>query len=186
MLDTDRDELRKALTSALGMYDRDITDDALDTWMSALRYYPIERVRNAIKAHMESADDGKRAPRPVDIWRRLSSGSGKSTTCAAATLAAGRCQYPGVFSDATDGSGQWWCPWHREMRIGPQADRYIEASKSVPYEEAARQRVARMSVEANDNPYVKALRERMAAHGRKRIDRASDREPGQDDEDLTA
>jgi len=185
MLDTDREELRQALASALGMYDRAVTDDALDTWMNALRYYPIDRVRAAIKAHMEHADDGKRAPRPVDIWRRLSNGGGKGSQCSAVTVGSGRCQYPGVLSDATDGSGQWWCPWHREHRNGPEADRYIEASKSVPFEEAMKQRVHRMGKEAANNPHVRRLRERMAEYAKRRAIPEPHREPGQD-EDIAA
>ena len=125
MYSTDRDDLRTTLESALGMYDREVTEEAIDTWMASLKAFDLERVRAAIRAHMEAPDEGKRPPRPVDVWRRLTSGGGKGSQCSAVNVAHGRCQYPGVFSDATDGMGQWYCPWHREHRAGPEADRYI-------------------------------------------------------------
>lgn len=179
---TDREDLRTALASALGMYDREITDDGLDTWMASLKAFDLETVRVAIRAHMEADDEGKRAPRPVDIWRRLTSGGGKGTQCSAVSVANGRCDYPGVFSDATDGRGQWWCPWHRQHRTGPEADRYIEASKSIDFGTAASKRIERMNAEARESPTVARVRAQMAE---KAIRRAP-REPGQDDEDIAA
>lgn len=174
---SDRQDLRTALESSLGMYARDLTEDDLDTWMASLKAFDLERVRSALREHMEHADDGKRAPRPVDVWRRLTTGGGKGSQCAAASVGAGRCQYPGVFSDGTDGTGQWWCPWHRQHRAGPEADRYIEASKSIDFAEASRRRVERMNAEARESPAVLRLRAQMAG----RVARRSEREPGDDE-----
>lgn len=175
---TDRDDLKNALTSALGMYDRELTDEAVDTWMATLRAFDLHSVRSALREHMEHPDEGKRPPRPVDVWRRLSSGGGKSAQCSAVSIANGRCQYPGVFSDATDGSGPWFCPWHREHRTGPDADRYIEASKSIDYAAAAAKRVERMNAEACESPYVLAIRSQIATRLNARQPK---REPGQDE-----
>lgn len=179
---TDREDLRASLVSALGMYDREITDDGLDTWMAALKAFDLQAVRTAIRAHMEAPDEGKRPPRPVDIWRRLSSGGGKGAQCAAVSVVHGRCEYPGLFSDATDGTGQWWCPWHRQHRTGPEADRYIEASRNVTYEVACSKRVERMGMEAANNDHVRRLRAQIESKKR-RGDPA--REPG-DDEEIAA
>lgn len=177
MQPTDREGKRRQfaeiVTEALSRYDREVSPEALEVWMRTLADYGNDRVQAALDEHAESAEDGKRAPRPVDIWRRLNSSGGKGRQCAASS-SAGMCQYPGVFSDATDGSGQWWCPWHRLHRTGPEADRYIEASRSVPWEVASAKRIERMGHEARGNPHVTALRERIAARmGRKREDEAA-------------
>ena len=148
----DREAFSTTLVSALGMYDREASDEAIDTWMSTLKAFDLSRVRSALRDHMEHPDEGKRCPRPVDIWRRLSNGGGKGAQCSATSPEAGRCEYPGVFSEGTDGSGQWYCPWHREARIGAAALAIIEQSKSVPYAEAMATRVEKANAEARESP----------------------------------
>lgn len=179
MLPTDRDALRQTLTSALGMYDRDASDEAVDTWLSALKAFDLARVRSAIRDHMDHPEDGKRAPRPVDIWRRLSHGGGKGSQCGVVAPDIGRCEYPGIFSDGTDGSGQWYCPWHREARTGPAAIAIIEQSRVTPYADAMAARVAKMNAGAAESPAVRRVREAMAARARTGPAR---REPGDDEE----
>lgn len=180
----DRDDLKAALVSALGMYDRDANDQAVDTWYSALKAFDLARIRTAIRDHMDHPEDGKRAPRPVDIWRRLSHGGGKGSRCSATSLVHGRCEYPGVFSDSTDGSGQWWCPWHRDHRTGPQSEQAIEQSLTIEFADAARSRIERANAEAAQSPAVRRIREAMALRMRapaKVVD-PSTRQPGDDEE----
>lgn len=182
MQSIDREAFAQTLTSALAMYDREVTDQAIDTWMSTLKAHELGRVRQAIRDHMDHHEDGKRAPRPVDIWRRLNAGGGRGVQCAASS-SAGRCRYPGVFSDATDGTGQWWCPWHRENREGVKADEAIEASANTPFDEAQRHRIARLNAEACASPSVRRLREQMS---RRQHEVPAIREPGQDDAEEAA
>lgn len=179
MLPTDRDALAKTITSALGMYDREANDATIDTWMATLKAFDLERVRSALRDHMEHAEDGKRAPRPVDIWRRLSHGGGKGSQCGAVAPDVGRCDYPGIFSEGTDGSGQWYCPWHREARTGPAAIEIIEQSRFTPYADAFAARVAKLNAGAIDSPAVLRVRAAMASRVRHA---PAARQPGEDEE----
>lgn len=187
MLPTDRDAFATTLTSALGMYDREANDATVDTWMATLKAFDLARVRSALKDHMEHAEDGKRAPRPVDIWRRLTHGGGKGTQCAAVAPDVGRCQFPGVFSDSTDGSGQWYCPWHRSMRSGPDAVVAIERSSSLDFADVNARRIELANIAAVESPAVKRLRAAVTSRKPGNAFPAMPlRQPGEDDAEACA
>lgn len=183
MQPTDRETLRATLVSALGMYDRAPDEASIETWSATLKAFSMDRIRAALKAHLEHPEDGKRPPRPVDIWRRLSAGAGRSSQCAACGLE-GQCEWPGVFSDS---SGQWWCYAHRTHRSGPECDAAIRKSRTMSYPEILAERLAqaRIDADAATSPTVRRLRAQISE--RRRIlptAPAPEREPGADEREV--
>lgn len=127
----------------------------LEAWWGACRTLELGDVERALSEHCDHPDEGKRAPRPIDVIRRVRSGSSsQASTCAAKDPLAGACRYPGIFSDGTTGGEHWYCPWHREDRVGEAAAKFIEMSHSTPYAKAAAKRVARLQEAATHSPSV--------------------------------
>lgn len=147
MLPHDQDELLDAVTSTLALYSKKLTAEDQATWWSACRAFSLEDVRRVLRDLAADPAEGKFAPKPIDVKRRIEAEQGAANagpaTCAASG-AAGRCAYPGIFSDSVTGSERWYCPWHREVKFGPDAERWIEVSHKVPFAEARAKRDLRM------------------------------------------
>lgn len=191
MLPTDRAAFAKLIARHLGAYAKSPTPDEIAMWFDQLERHALEDIGRALEAHCQHHDDGKRAPRPIDVIRALRSGSTGMETCSVADAINGRCQYPGVFSEGTSGGGPWYCSWHAHNRSGPDAAKFIAASHEIPPHVAMERRVERMNAQANDSHAVRRLREAMAARGRRSAGNIGDlahkaagveREPGDDQE----
>lgn len=146
MLPTEQARFFEIITEALGAYGKFPSKQELNPWWIECRAMSLEGLEVALKAHKEDPDRGERAPRPVDLTRRLKTGNRDGQRCAASSPS-GQCQYPGIFSDGTTGEGPWYCPWHRQDRVGPEAFRWIDISHNVPWEEASAKRTERMKAE---------------------------------------
>jgi len=147
MITAEQPKFVELVTEALAQYTKAPTAAELEAWWITCKRFTIADVERALRDHSVDSEEGKRAPRPIDVKRRLEYGTREASGCAA-TGAAGRCAYPGIFSDGTGGGDRWWCPWHRETRGGPEAERWIEVSRQVPYAEALAKRSARMHEES--------------------------------------
>lgn len=190
MLHTERGAFAKLIARHLGAYAKSPTPDEIGMWFDQLERFVLDDIGRALEAHANHADDGKRAPRPIDVIRHLRSGSTGMETCSVSDAINGRCQYPGVFSEGTSGGGPWYCSWHAHNRSGPDAARFIAASHEVPPHVAMARRVERMNAQANESHAVRRIREAMAARGRSRSVNIGDlahkaagvRQPGEDEE----
>lgn len=186
MLPTDRGAFAKLIARSLGAYAKSPTPDEIGMWFDQLERFTLDGIERALETHTQHADDGKRAPRPIDVIRALRSGSTGSEDCAYTDAASGRCQYPGVFSDGTNGGGPWYCSWHAHNRGGPDAARIAAVSHEVPIQTAMAKRVERMNAQANDSPAVQALRARLKERrgniGALAASAAGIRQPGEDEE----
>jgi hypothetical protein len=152
MMPLEQSEFFDVVLHALGGYGREATQRELEAWWGHLKHYGLRDVERALRAHEADADEGKRAPRPVDVKRRLSTNSA-SRQCAARN-AAGQCAYVGLFSDGTTGDRLWFCPWHRQERAGPDASRIIEKSTEIAFADAYARRVDRIHADAARAPAV--------------------------------
>lgn len=152
MTPLEQGQLFDTVIHALGAYTREPNQRELEGWWLHLKAYALRDVERALRAHEADEDDGKRAPRPVDVKRRLST-SGTTAQCAARD-GGGRCEYPGIFADATDGRGAWFCPWHREERAGSNASQIIAKSTEVAFETAYAKRIERIYGESARSPAV--------------------------------
>lgn len=191
MLPNERGQFAKLIARHLGAYAKSPTPDEIAMWFDQLERFTLEDIGRALEAHTNHADDGKRAPRPIDVIRSLRSGSSGSEKCAAADAMHGRCQYPGVFSEGTNGGGPWYCSWHAHDRSGPDAARFIAASHEIPIEVAMAKRIDRMNAQSNASPTVKALREKLKTRrpgnvGSLAETAAGIRDPGQDEQEAAA
>lgn len=167
MLPTDQPRLFEAVTAILAAYGKQPTKSDLESWWAECKGLTFDAFEAAIKSHKADPDRGERAPRPVDVSRRMKAGNQNAARCSA-TDHSGRCEYPGIFSDGTAGEGPWYCPWHRIDRAGPEASRWIEISRQVPYAEARDKRIERMNAEAVRAPAVVDLSHSIALrHGNK-------------------
>lgn len=153
MLPTEQDQFFKLIADALGDYAKSPTEDELKFWWKGCKGLSIPDIERALRAHGESPDEGKRAPRPIDIIRKVNAGAKAGQQCAAQDMS-GRCAYPGIFSDGTAGDGPWYCPWHREDHAGPDASRWIDISRNVSWPEAMEKRTTRMLAEGQRAPGV--------------------------------
>jgi hypothetical protein len=154
VLPTERSRFAGMVTGVLRAYGKAPTDADMEAWWTECHELSIEALQSALKSHKEDPDRGEKVPRPVDITRRMKAGNRSAEGCAA-TDHTGRCSYPGIFSDGTAGEGQWWCPWHRQDRTGPEASRWIETSRNVLWEVARERRAIRMLAESQRTPSVR-------------------------------
>jgi hypothetical protein len=167
MLPTEHARFCQLISLTLTAYAKKPSEDDLETWWRECKNLTMEGVESALKSHREDPDRGERAPRPVDITRRMKAGSRDSARCAARD-ATGQCEYPGIFSEGTSGDGPWYCPWHRQDHMGPEAARWIEISHQIPYAEARAKRIDRMNEEAQRAPGAVATSHAIALrHGNK-------------------
>lgn len=155
------------VTRALGEYVKAAAPAELEAWWGTCKRFGLMDLERAFKAHAEDDEDGKRAPRPIDIKRRLAQGTMDRQRCAAFDPT-GQCEYPGIFSEGTSGGESFWCPWHFRDRAGPEASRWIERSREIPWEVAQAKRCERMTAEAIRAPAVVATAHAIAKrHGDK-------------------
>lgn len=165
MLPTEQGKFFEAVTRSLSAYGRFPEQRDLEAWWHECRSMTLEGLEAALKSHRDDPDRGERAPRPVDITRRMKTGSRNAQQCAAVDHT-GRCEYLGIFSDGTSGEGPWYCPWHREDRASEESSRWIEVSRRVRWDDAHAKRTARMAEEAQRAPTVATTRERMRTEAR--------------------
>jgi hypothetical protein len=164
MLPTEQPQLFAFVAEILAAYTKAPNAVELEAWWMTCKGWSLHDVQRAINAHVADEKDGKHAPRPIDV-KRLSVASSNSQRCAA-TCPAGACQYPGIFSDGTQGEGPWYCPWHRAERVGPEAEKWIERSFDIPYAVALEKRAARMAQESHRAPGVTNTAHGMALNAR--------------------
>lgn len=183
MLPTERGEFARIIAGHLGAYAKIPTAEEITLWFEQLKNFSVDDIGRALDAHQHADEDGKRAPRPIDVIRRLRAGASGGDSCSV-TWANGRCQFPGVFSESTNGGGPWFCSWHITDRSGPNSEAYIRASQDTPHSEALAKRVNRMNAEAADSPAVRAIRAKMAARVRPagNLGEFLPRHPGEDEE----
>lgn len=168
MVPTEQPEFVEIVGEALGLYGKPLAPAEIDSWWRACRSMSLLDVRRTLDAHAADPEDGKRAPRPVDVFRRLAFGSQRSGAGCAAHGASGSCAYPGIWSESTNGGEHWYCPWHRTEHHGPEAERWIEISHRVPYADAMAKRIERMREEGTRAPGVVGLAHSIALkHGDK-------------------
>lgn len=153
MLPTEQPEFFATVNQALAGYMKFPTPNELEAWWRECRGLSLDDVKAAIHSHRDDPDRGERAPRPIDITRRMRSHDASKTQCAARD-ANTRCAYPGLFSDGTAGEGPWWCAFHRVDRVGPAASEAIRQSLAIPFEEARAQQAARALEQAQRAPGV--------------------------------
>lgn len=165
MLPTEQAKFFEVITTVLGAYSKQPTADDLQAWWNECRGLTIDALESAIKSHRDDPERGERAPRPIDISRRMKAGSRDSAMCAARDAQAS-CAYPGIFSDGTMGEGPWYCPLHRNDHAGPEASRRIEYSHSVPWEEfRAKQTAKRLAESQRAAPVVNTAHAIAKRHG---------------------
>jgi hypothetical protein len=153
MLPTEQARFFGIVADALGAYAKYPSPQDLEAWWRECQKFTLDALEVGLKSHKEDPDRGERAPRPADITRRLKTGSREGSRCADVDPT-GRCEYQGVFSDGTLGEGSWYCPWHRLERSGPEASRFIEASRNYAEEGAFAKRLARYHAESIRAPSV--------------------------------
>lgn len=73
MMTFERPKLVAIVTAALAEYVKVPTATELDAWWGVCRVFNLADLERALRAHAMDPDDGKRAPRPVDMKRRLAS-----------------------------------------------------------------------------------------------------------------
>lgn len=165
MLPTEQTRFFEIISRTLNAYGKFPDTRELEAWWHECRNLSLEGLDSALRSHREDQDRGERAPRPVDITRRMKVGNRDANKCAA-TDPTGRCEYPGIFSEGTGGDGPWYCPWHRIEHAGPEASAWIERSREIPYEVAKAKREERMTAEAQRTPTVIATAWDMAHNAR--------------------
>lgn len=167
MLPTDQPRFFDLISAVSADYLKQPSTFELESWWAGCKGFSLADVDRALRAHQADERDGKHAPKPMDVKRRLSVASSDSNRCAASDTT-GRCTYPGIFADGTGGEGPWYCPWHRTEREGPEASRWIEVSREVPYEVARAKRAERMGVEGQRSSSVTETAHAIAKrHGNK-------------------
>jgi hypothetical protein len=153
MMSVEQAQFVELVTQTLAAYVKAPTAAEMEAWWITCRPFTFSDVERVLRLHSSDPEDGKRAPRPIDVKRKLAAGTQQGAGCSASG-AAGNCAYPGIFSDGTTGGERWWCPWHRVDRAGPEAERWIEVSQSVPYATALAKRAERMLRESQRAPGV--------------------------------
>lgn len=71
MMPDEQDRFFALVNRALADYVRQPSEDELEAWWVACRRFPFDDVVRALKAHENDPEEGKRAPRPIDVKRRL-------------------------------------------------------------------------------------------------------------------
>lgn len=74
MLRTEQEQFFAVVTEALAGYVKTPTQAELEAWWAVCRVFTLRDVQRALAAHTMDSDEGKRAPRPIDVKRRLASG----------------------------------------------------------------------------------------------------------------
>lgn len=147
MMTVERERFSAMVKAALADYMKVLTAADIDAWWGACKGFMLVDVERALREHSRG-EDGSRAPRPIDVKRYL----GLTSTESGSRCSTSGCQYPGVFSEGTNGGGPWWCPWHREERTGPISESFANASHEVPYEAAVAKRKDRLSRTLDGEP----------------------------------
>lgn len=153
MLPTEQPQLFAVIERVLRDYLKTPSAGDLESWWQGCKGFGLDDVERALKSHQADEKTGKWPPKPMDVKRRLSTSTKESARCAASSPS-GRCEYPGIFSDGTGGEGHWYCPWHRMDRDSPEAEAWIERSRTIPFEVASAKRRERMKAEAIRAPAV--------------------------------
>ncbi len=71
----DRPLLAGWLTAASEMYDKPVSEAAMEVYWTLLKPFPKEAVDRAFKAHFADPDTGSFFPKPADVIRRITAGS---------------------------------------------------------------------------------------------------------------
>jgi hypothetical protein len=167
MLPTEQPRFFELVTQALAAFGKYPEQRDLEAWWRECKGLSLDGLEAALKSHRDDPDRGERAPRPVDITRRMKSGSADARRCAARDHT-GQCEYPGIFGEATNGEGLWYCPWHRQDRAGPEATLWIERSREIPWDIASARRIERMLSESiRARPVVNLAHTIARRHGAK-------------------
>lgn len=153
MLPTEQPEFFKRTARFLSAYGKFPSNQELEAWWEECRKLSLDAIDSALRSHREDPDRGERAPRPVDITRRMKAGSPERLKCAARDASA-QCAFPGIFSDGTAGDGAWWCPLHRVERSGPEASRRIEYSHATAWEDFCVKRISKRAADTVRSPAV--------------------------------
>ena len=168
MLPTEQARFFETINRFLSAYGKFPEQRELEGWWIECKGLSLDALESALKSHKGDQERGERAPRPIDITRRMKAGARDAQRCAAADQT-GQCEYPGIFSDGTSGEGPWHCPWHRTERAGPEASRWIDISRNVPYETARAKRMDRMTEDGKRTSIVVGVAHAIALrHGSRR------------------
>ena len=77
MNESDRPHFARMLQAVFEVYNAPLTRGAVDIWWAALLRHPLESVRKALNAHVQTAGGGHFAPRPADIIEQVQSQDGR-------------------------------------------------------------------------------------------------------------
>lgn len=75
MLPTEQPKFYHVVREVLAAYVKAPTAQELEAWWATCRVFTLRDVERAFAAHQMDADDGTRPPRPIDVKRRLVSGT---------------------------------------------------------------------------------------------------------------
>lgn len=79
MLRTEQPQFLEVVRNTLAEYLKPATAQELEAWWMTCKVFTLRDVQRALAAHAMDSDDGKRAPRPIDVKRRLISGATETT-----------------------------------------------------------------------------------------------------------
>lgn len=71
MIASDRPQFARLLAGVMAIYQRDVSEFALDVWWSACQRYDMDQVRTAFNAHATDPDVGQYPPKPADLVKQL-------------------------------------------------------------------------------------------------------------------
>ncbi len=167
MLPTEQPKFIQSVQAILGAYGKAPDQRDLESWWRECKPLSFDAFEVAVKAHRDDPDRGERAPRPVDITRRMKVGVQDAKRCACYDVT-GRCEYPGIFGDGTTGESSYYCPWHRLDRQSPEASAWIQRSREIPWEVASAKRIERIrATEIATAPVVDLSHKIALRHGSK-------------------
>lgn len=165
MLPAEKARFFEIVQASLNGYAKFPDERELEAWWNECQGLTLDALQTAFKAHKDDPDRGEKAPRPVDITRRLKTGRRDDRRCSA-TDTTGRCEYPGIFSEGTQGEGPWYCPLHLRERAGLEASRRIEYSRAVAWESFREKQAAkRLAESVRAAPVVDTARAIAKRHG---------------------
>jgi hypothetical protein len=75
MLRTEQPQFMDLVRNTLAEYVKPATPTELESWWMTCKVFTLRDVQRALAAHVVDPDDGKRAPRPIDVKRRLMTGA---------------------------------------------------------------------------------------------------------------
>ncbi len=157
MVPTDQPRFFDLIRRISADYLREPSPFELESWWSGCKAYALPDIERALLRHQADEREGKHAPKPNDVKRRLAAPTSGTGNCAASDPT-GRCEYPGIFSSGTGGDGPWYCPWHARDQQGDEASKWIARSRRIPFDEARAKQAQRFASGVGTTPAAMRIR----------------------------